>query len=118
MQQRSALIDEYSRFLIGLLSTAIFENSDYRVELAPFDGDESKKKVEVGLKIIDPVSENETRIDFVLHSLDGPWKIYDLNLFGTSTLGANKSFFRDIIKKHGFDGLIADLKRRNEEQAN
>lgn len=114
--QQETLIDEYSEFLIGMLSVAIYENSNHQIKVLPADKtSENKKKTEVGVILKDPVTGNESDVDFVLHSLDGPWKIYDLKLFETSTLKSNKDEFRSIIKSEGFDGLIDTLKEKNKK---
>jgi len=112
--QQDALVREYSDYLIGLITTAAYNLPDYTIELIPTDKNETKKKAEVGLKLKNTKTNLEIRADFILHSLDGPWKIYDLNIAGTSAMIASKFFIKSSIEKNGIDGLINELKNLNE----
>ena len=111
--QQNALVREYSEYLIGLISSAAYQLPDYTIELIPSDSDEKKKKTEVGIKLKNTKTETEINAEFILHSLDGPWKIYDLNIAGTSAMIASKFFIKTSIEKSGIDGLIDELKKLN-----
>jgi len=114
--QKSALLNEYTDFLMGTISSAIYEHSDHSIELLPSDGDEEGEvKTKVSLILKDPVSKQENEVDFMLHSMDGPWKIIDLRLFDTSTVEGHKADFEPILKEDGIDGLIGFLKKHNEK---
>jgi len=116
-KQRSALVDEYSRFIIGMISSSVYEFSDNTVNLLPLEKDVEAEKIKIGLVMKDPVSKDENRVDFALHSRDGSWKIYDLYVLDESTLKSHKSQFKDIISNDGFDGVIELLKDRNQKKA-
>lgn len=111
--QQDALVREYSEYLIGLISTTAYQLPDYTIELIPSDSDKKKKKTEVGLKLKNTKTKTEINAEFILHSLDGPWKIYDLNIAGTSAMLASKLFIKSSIEKSGIDGLIDELKTLN-----
>ena len=111
--QQEALVREYSEYLIGLISTAAYNLPDYTIELIPTDSSKNKKKAEVGLKLKNTNTNAEIEAEFILHSLDGPWKIYDLNIAGTSAMIASKFFIKTSIEKSGIDGLIDELKKLN-----
>ncbi len=113
-EQQGALVEEYSEYLTSLMITAAYKLPEYSIELIPPASDEQKKKTEVGLILKDAETGFNIEVDFILHSLDGPWKIYDLNIAGTSAMIASKFFIKSSIEKHGFDGLIDDLKKLNE----
>lgn len=97
--QQATLVEEYAEYITGTLSTAIFEHSDHTIEVLAGSTPKDKNKVEVSLTIKDPVTGTENTVGFMLHSLDGDWKIYDLNIFDTSSLETNKPYFRDKIKR-------------------
>ena len=111
--QQNALVREYSEYLIGLISSAAYQLPDYTIELIPSDSDEKKIKTEVGIKLKNTKTETEINAEFILHSLDGPWKIYDLNIAGTSAMIASKFFIKTSIEKSGIDGLIDELIKLN-----
>ena len=113
-EQQDALVHEFSEYLIELIITAAYKLPDYSIELIPADSETTgKKKAEVGVILKDEKTGFKIEADFILHSLDGPWKIYDLNIAGTSTMLASKFFIKTSIEKHGIDGLIDDLKKLN-----
>ena len=113
-EQQHELVNEYSEYLTGLIITAAYTLPDYTLELLPANGEVNRKKAEVGLLLKNVTTGFNIEAEFILHSLDGPWKIYDLNIAGTSAMIASKFFIKNSIEKHGFDGLIDDLKKLND----
>jgi len=114
-KQQNDLIEEYSSFIVGMISSSVYEFSDNSAKLLPLEEDVEAEKVKIGLVMKDPVSKDENRVDFALHSRDGPWKIYDLYVLEKSTLTSHKNQFKEIIGKDGLDGVIELLKERNEK---
>ena len=110
--QQNALVHELRAYLNGLLISAARNLPEYTIELLPSDG-RGKKKTKVGIILKDATNGFKLEAEVILHSLDGPWKIYDLNIAGTSAMLAVKFFIKNSIKKHGIDGLISDLKKLN-----
>ena len=108
-EQQKTLVEEYAEFITGTLSAAIFEHSDHAIEVQAGSAGKDTNNVEVGLTIKDRVTGKENTVGFLLHSPDGDWKIYDLNIFDTSSLKTNESYFKDKIEKSGIEGLIEDL---------
>jgi phospholipid transport system substrate-binding protein len=56
--------------------------------------------------------EEPISIDYALHEVDGKWKIRDIVTEGSSLVNNYKSQFRRVIKKDGFAGLIAKMKKK------
>jgi len=52
-------------------------------------------------------------VDYVMRQNDGAWQISDVYLDGTiSQLATQRSEFGAILRREGFDGLIATLQRK------
>jgi phospholipid transport system substrate-binding protein len=54
-------------------------------------------------------------VDYLLHEVNGQWKVFDIVIEGSSLVGNYNSQFRKIIHKQGFNELIARMKRRLEK---
>ena len=59
----------------------------------------------------DPVS-----IDYLLHKVDGKWRVYDIVTEGSSLVNNYRSQFRRIIKKKGFDELMRRMKKKLDKE--
>ena len=112
-KQKSALINEYSRFITGFMSTVIFENSNHSVDVLPFEGNDTKKTAKVHLETKNPVTGEKNKFSFAVNSIDGSWKIHDLIVLDTSQVKSNAKEYAPIIKDNGYNGLISDLKELN-----
>lgn len=53
----------------------------------------------------DPIS-----VDYLLHKVNGKWRVYDIVTEGSSLVHNYRSQFRRIIKKKGFDELMRRMK--------
>ncbi len=60
----------------------------------------------------DPVS-----IDYLVHKVDGKWRVYDIVTEGSSLVNNYRSQFRRVIKKKGFDELMRRMKSKLEKEA-
>jgi phospholipid transport system substrate-binding protein len=60
------------------------------------------------------VRPNEDDIDFnySLRQINNKWRIVDIRIEGVSQLALTRTQFVTVIKKKGFDGLIASLKEK------
>jgi phospholipid transport system substrate-binding protein len=62
--------------------------------------------------------EEPISIDYVLHKVDGKWRIYDIVTEGSSLVNNYKSQFRRVIKQKGFAELMKRMKKKlDKEQA-
>lgn len=51
-------------------------------------------------------------IDYVLHQVDGEWRIFDIVTEGSSLVNNYRNQFRRVIKKKGFDELLRRMKKK------
>src|SRR5690606_26943704 len=60
--------------------------------------------------------EEPVSIDYVLHQVDGKWRIYDIVTEGSSLVNNYRSQFRRVIKQKGFDELLARMKKKLDKE--
>ncbi len=57
-------------------------------------------------------------IDYLLRDFDGRWRIIDVFLYGTiSEIATKRSEYNSILKRDGFDGLLARISEKTAELA-
>ncbi len=54
-------------------------------------------------------------VDYVLHKVEGKWRVYDIVTEGSSLVRNYQNQFRRIINKKGFSELIARMRKKVEE---
>lgn len=64
--------------------------------------------VTVVSKLIEP-GKNEVEFHYQLRKVDDEWRIVDIRIEGVSQLALTRSQFASVLKKKGFNGLIAML---------
>ena len=57
----------------------------------------------------------EIPINYKLYSKDGNWLVYDVVIEGVSLISNYRSSYQTIVKKEGFDGLMAKMKAKIKE---
>ncbi len=110
------LVDQFRQFSVSTYASAF---SNYGGEQFEIGG----TRVQPGIgTIIETrlVLKNEAPVDlnYLLRKTSAGWKIVDVYLAGTiSELARRRAEFASIIRRQGVNGLIALLKRKNEELA-
>jgi len=110
------VVDLFRRFSVSTYASAF---SDYGGEQFEISG--ARVQPDIGT-IVETrlVLKNEAPVDlnYLLRETPAGWKIVDVYLAGTiSELARRRAEFASIIRRQGVDGLIALLKRKNEELA-
>jgi phospholipid transport system substrate-binding protein len=54
-------------------------------------------------------------LNYKMYSKDGNWLVYDVIIEGVSLISNYRSSYQTIVKKEGFDGLMAKMKAKIEE---
>jgi phospholipid transport system substrate-binding protein len=60
--------------------------------------------------------EEPVSIDYLLHKVDGKWRVYDIVTEGSSLVGNYRSQFRRVIKQKGFPELMARMKKKLDKE--
>jgi phospholipid transport system substrate-binding protein len=107
---------EFQKLLTQLVRAAYRKNlkktADYEVT---FKGEEPGKGgilVRTEAKSRKNAREEAITIDYLMHQVDGKWRIRDIVTEGSSMVANYKSQFRRIIKKDGFPELLKRLKNK------
>ena len=111
--QREAFITEFKRHLSRSYGTRIARYEQEEVEVA---GEREEKRGDVTvLTLIKGGQFDGAAVDYRMRNRDGQWRVIDVIIEGGSLVSNFRSQFQDIVSKEGPDGLIAQLKSRNDE---
>ena len=113
--QQARFTEEFRLLLVRTYSTAMLEYADEEIRMLPFHSDLSKKKVKVGMEIIQPGGPSiPMTLSMYLNKAD-EWKVYDVKIDGISLVTNYRSNFATEIRNDGMDKLIDNLASRNEK---
>ncbi len=107
----------FSELLTKLVRRAYRKNVNktllnYKVS---FEGTEKGKKgvvVRTIAKSTKDAREEPVSVDYVVHTVKGKKRVRDVSTEGSSMVRGYRSQFRRIMKKKGFDDLIARMKKK------
>jgi phospholipid transport system substrate-binding protein len=109
-EQRKLFMDTYTDWTISSYAGNFDSYSGEKFEIR--DGEESRgDNVAVVSNLVRP---NEDNIDFyyTLRRFQDKWRIVDIRIEGVSQLALTRVQFVSVMKKTGFDGLIASLQEK------
>jgi phospholipid transport system substrate-binding protein len=113
--QRERFTEEFRLLLVRTYSTAMLEYADEEIRLLPFHGDLSKKKVKVGMEILQPGGPSIPMTLAMYLNKAEDWKVYDVKIDGISLVTNYRSNFATQIRNDGMDKLIDSIASRNEK---
>jgi phospholipid transport system substrate-binding protein len=112
-EQQVRFVEEFRLLLIRTYATALLEYTGEVVNMLPFRDDLSRKRVNVGMEIVQPGGPGiPMTLALYLNNAE-EWKVYDVKIEGISLVTNYRSTFANEIRKNGMDKLIADLAERN-----
>ncbi|HHA18211.1 MAG: ABC transporter substrate-binding protein [Gammaproteobacteria bacterium] len=113
--QRERFTEEFRLLLVRTYSTAMLEYADEEIRMKPFHDDLSKKKVKVGLEIIQPGGPSiPMTLSMYLNKAE-EWKVFDVKIDGISLITVHRKNFSTQIRNDGMDKFIDDIAIRNEK---
>lgn len=113
--QRERFTEEFRLLLVRTYSTAMLEYADEEIRLLPFRGDLSKKKVKVGMEILQAGGPSIPMTLAMYLNKTEEWKVYDIKIDGISLVTNYRSNFSTQIRNDGMDKLIDSIASRNEK---
>lgn len=113
--QRTRFVEEFKLLLVRTYSTALSEYSGQEIKFLPFKGDLAKKKVKVGMEIIQAGGPSIPMTLSLFQNKQAEWKVYDVKVDGISLVTNYRSSFANEIRKDGMDKLIERLAERNQK---
>jgi len=114
--QQSALIAAFQRFSIATYATQFDDYSGEQMRIdAPPQPNADGVLVPTTLT---PPNGDAVRFGYVLHKVDGAWRIIDIYLDGTiSQLAVRRSEFRSVLARSGPEGLVQLLDEKAKKLA-
>jgi len=89
--------------------------SDFDVEFKGEAQGETGQIVKTVAKSRSDARQEPISIDYVVHEVNGKWRVADIVTEGSSLVGNYRAQFRRIIKKNGFPELIKRMKTKLEK---
>jgi phospholipid transport system substrate-binding protein len=112
-EQREAFAEEFKTLLINTYAAALTQYKDEKVVYKPFSMKPEEKRVVVQTEVI-RANGTKVPVDYYLERTSNGWRVYDVIVDGISLVINYRSAFSDIVEKKGVDGLIADLRNKNQ----
>jgi phospholipid transport system substrate-binding protein len=110
-EQRQEFVQLFSKLIentyIGRVEAYTDEKIDY-----PGEKIKGKKAVVETLILTDNA---DIPVNYKVYQKDGKWWVYDVIIEGISLISNYRSSYQEIVKKEGFDGLIAKMKAKIKE---
>jgi phospholipid transport system substrate-binding protein len=110
-EQRQEFVQLFSKLIentyIGRVEAYTDEKIDY-----PGEKVKGKKAVVETLILTDNA---DIPVNYKVYQKDGKWWVYDVVIEGISLISNYRSSYQEIVKKEGFDGLIAKMKAKIKE---
>jgi phospholipid transport system substrate-binding protein len=111
--------EEFATLLKDLVRTAYKRNIK---KTLGYDVDYTGESDADGGKTVKTVAHNRKKtreepvgIDYVVHQVNGEWRIRDIVTEGSSLVSNYRSQFRRIIKKNGFPELLKKMKTKRDK---
>jgi phospholipid transport system substrate-binding protein len=115
-EERALLVDTFTRYTIANYAGRFDGWSGQSFETLR-EEPSARGTLLVRTRLIDPEGD-DVDLDYRLRSVDGSWKIIDIYLNGTvSELALRRSEYSSLIKREGFQALLAALDERIESLA-
>lgn len=114
--QKRDLVREFRELVTRTYSSALEQVEDYdgqRIEFLPQRESPHEDRTEVRSKVIQP-DGSEIPVNYGLRYRDGSWQLYDIAVDGISLVTTYRSGFGTVVSRNGIDGLIDDLRKKNE----
>lgn len=111
-QFRELLIRFYSTTLAEYLETRKGKLNKARITFLPLRFDRSQQDVTVRSRFYSP-SGKSIPVHYHMHNTKRGWKVYDVTVDGVSVVTLYRTSFASEIRRHGVEGLIQSLVRRN-----
>ncbi|MGC4092158.1 MAG: ABC transporter substrate-binding protein [Polyangiaceae bacterium] len=86
--------------------------SDYNVEFKGETPSEGGQIVRTVAKSRTDARQEPLSIDYVVHEVNGKWRVADIVTEGSSLVANYRNQFRRIIKKNGFPELMKRMKTK------
>jgi phospholipid transport system substrate-binding protein len=115
-EERKEFQDVLKRLVRNAYRKNLKKTLDYEIT---FKGESKAKKgvlVKTAAKSKKDSREEPITIDYVVHQVDGKWRVFDIVTEGSSLVNNYKSQFRRVIKQKGFGELMTRMKKKLDKE--
>jgi len=116
-QQRQDFTEQFKQLLVRTYATSLNEYTDQKLNFLPFRQGSDPDQAAVSTEVEQP-GGFPIPIDYKLHRNSDEWKVFDVVIDDVSLVTNYRTSFAKEIREGGLDGLIATLKKRNQEVMN
>ncbi len=110
-EERQQFIDLFSQLIEN---TYIGKIEAYTNEKVEYPGEKVKGRKAIVETLIIAASA-DIPVDYKLYKKDDDWLVYDVIIEGVSLVSNYRSSYQEIVKKEGFDGLLAKMQEKIDE---
>lgn len=111
--QQQSLIKEFRALLVHTYTSAFTQYKDQVIVYRPLKLQPGDTEVLVRSLIKQSNGADPIDVNYSMEKTDQGWKVYDVTIAGVSLVQNYRSSFNTEIQKHGIDGLISTLSRKN-----
>lgn len=117
-EQKAAFAAEFKTFLMRSYATALLEyTGSEKVIYEPVKLEKGADKVTVRATLVAADGQAYPIVLYMSNRRDSSWRAYNLDVAGINFVGTYRTTFGDIISRKGVDGLIAELRDKNNRSA-
>jgi phospholipid transport system substrate-binding protein len=113
-EQRAALVPEFRTLLVRTYSSALIQYVDQKLEYLPLKAKPEDTQVVIHTLVKQSSGGAPVQIDYRMIKNDTGWKVFDVMVAGVSLVVTYRSSFDEIITGSGVDGLIKELRTKNQ----
>ena len=114
-EQKKRLTEEFKTLLVRTYASALAAYSEQKFDFRPLRAKPTDTDVTVNVRVIQPGAQAVT-IDYSMEKTANGWKVYDVMVGGVSLVANYRTEFANTVRNSGVDGLIRDLKKKNQEK--
>jgi len=111
-EQKRLFPIQFRNLILRTYATALSEYTDETVHYLPLRAEKDATEVTVRT-LIKRNSGPNIPVAYRMHQIKNEWKIYDISIDGISLTNNYRRSFSSEIRRHGLDGLIQKLARKN-----
>jgi phospholipid transport system substrate-binding protein len=114
-EQRARFTHEFRNLLVRTYGAALRKNSGQQIVYLPFFSKPGDKAAVVKTEVKQAGGGPNVHIDYSFYRVHSVWKMYDIAIDGVSLVTTYRGTYADLLRKEGFDSLIAGIARSNEQ---
>ena len=108
-EQKTAFVTEFRNLIVRTYALSLLKFTNQTIEYKPLKGDIAKKRVIVGLNVVDKAAQITIPVEYAMYLPGDNWKVYDVKVDNISLVINYKSTYSETVRRNGLDALIATL---------